>query len=83
MQKNPSESQRSTLKLTPDIIRDKRLEAGMSAAKLSSLVGCSTSYISKVESGGLAPSAIVIAKIFRVLNFSDIEIVWFMRIIDL
>ena len=60
-----------------------RLRAQMSAAQVSELAGYSSSYVAKIESGKLDPSVVAFAKIAKVLNMSDSEIVWLIRLIGL
>ena len=58
------------------LLRASRIRAGMSARRLSALAGLSPSYVGKVESGDIEPSLRAFARIARVLNMSQREVVF-------
>lgn len=62
-------------------IKFARIRAQLSASKASKLAGYSSSYVAKIESGKLEPSAIGFARLARVLSLTDEEIVWIIRLI--
>lgn len=63
----------------PETVRYMRERRGLSAAKLSRLAGKSPSYVTKLERGDLEPSLSAFAAIAEVLEFSDAEIAFTVR----
>ena len=51
-----------------EIIKNKRMELGLSQNKLSKLVGISQPYVNEIESGRKSPSIEVLQKICDVLS---------------
>jgi len=52
----------------------------LSAAALSKAIGKSASYVAKIESGQLEPSAKAFARIATVLELTDVEISTLVRL---
>lgn len=61
-------------------IRFLRQKRKMSARALSQAAGLSPSYVSKVEAGELEPSFRAFSRIARVLQMTDAEIVFLVRL---
>lgn len=64
-----------------ELIRFKRKELSLSAAKLAELVDVSTSYIYKLEKNEIVPSLKVFSALSFALDFNDAEILWTVRVI--
>lgn len=65
------------MELSPeDALRTKREQRGLSARSLSARLGKSPSYVSKVESGDITLSLDGFAEIARVLELTNVEILW-------
>lgn len=57
-----------------EVLRRKRAAKGLSAKTLSGQVGLSPSYVAKIEAGQHMPTAEVLARIFRALDFTIYEV---------
>jgi transcriptional regulator with XRE-family HTH domain len=63
-------------------LKYKRLISGMSARQVSLQAGLSAGYVSKVEAGDIIPSLPAFASIVRVLNCTDLEIIFMIGLVN-
>lgn len=63
-----------------DIIKWKRKEKSISNISLAKDISVSNSYIYKLEKNEIIPSLKIFSKLCGILDFSDSEIVWVVRI---
>ena len=59
-----------------------RERQGLSSRALAERVGCSSSYVSKLETQGMVPAANVFARLVNVLECSDAEIQFLLILLD-
>ncbi len=65
-----------------EVVKNVRTRKGITAAQLSKSAGYSPSYVAKIESGTLEPSARAFATMARVLEMKDAEIVFAIRVLS-
>lgn len=63
------------------VVKFARTRSGLSARALSREAGLSDSYVSKVEAGDIKPNLEAFAKIAKVLNLNDKELLFMVRLI--
>ena len=63
-----------------DALRFKRIQKELSARQVSMMAGFSESYLAKVESGAMDPSFSAFCSIAKVLDFTDAEILYMVKI---
>ena len=64
------------------LFRFMRERQGLSSRALAERVGCSSSYVSKLETQGMVPAANVFARLVNVLECSDAEIQFLLILLE-